>query len=79
MKVETEIGINTDAKIIVHNKDGSGVLVRVSCIRVIGNGYLRLIRFFFIRMKYYSPPGEEDKSSIELKDCKLKIPSTVKT
>jgi len=56
VEVEAEVGIDADAEVIVHDKDGRRVLVRLSRVGVVRQRHLHLIRLLLIRVKYHRPP-----------------------
>ena len=55
VEVQTELGVDADAKVVVHDKDGCRVFVLLSRLRVVSQRHFCLVRFLLIRMKYYCP------------------------
>src|SRR6218665_2168953 len=55
MKVETEVGVNADPKVVVHHEDRSSVFVQLRGVRVVCDRHLRLICFLLVRVENYGP------------------------
>ena len=55
MKVETEVGVNADPKVVVHHEDRSSVFVQLRGVRVVCDRHLRLICFLLVRVENYCP------------------------
>lgn len=57
VEVETQICVNSDSKVVVHDVDCGRVFVLLCGVCVVCNGQLRLVCFCFVRMKNDSPPA----------------------
>lgn len=60
MKVKTEVSVNADAEVIVHDEDLCVVLVRGSGLRVGELLQLLLVLRFVLWVENYSPPVQTD-------------------
>ena len=58
MKVQTDLGVDADAEVVVHDEDLGGVLVGVGGVGVVGYGHLGLILLLLVGVKDDRPPGD---------------------
>jgi len=61
MEVKTEVGVNANAEVVVHHKDGRCILVGLSRVGVVCQSHLHLISLFLVRVKDHGPPDTTTK------------------
>jgi len=64
VEIQTQIGVDADAKVVVHDKDGRRVLVLLSRFGVVRQRHLRLVGLLLIRMKYHCPSAHTKSDTI---------------
>lgn len=61
MKVETEVSIDSNPEVVVHDEDRSRVFVQLGCVRVVCDRHLRLISLLLVRVENHGPAVSKAK------------------
>jgi len=62
VEIQTEIGVDADAEVVVHDKDGRRVLILLSRVGVVCQRHFCLISLLLVRVKYNCPSAHVNQA-----------------
>jgi len=64
VEIQAKVGIDADAEVVVHDKNGCRVLILLSRVSVVRQCHLCLISLLLIWMKYNRPSAQRKSGMI---------------